>query len=80
MESCDLVYDEKLILRVLQVFCDLGSDGGIRKGQIWLLLDESMTRAKRYRPNEISISQIIGIDSNKMVSTFGIRWKRQVPI
>ena len=46
MESCDFVYDEKTIIRALQVVCDLGSDGGIRKGRIWFRLDERMRRTK----------------------------------
>ena len=75
MESCDLVYDKKNILRALQVFCDIVSYGGIRKGRIWLILDESIIRAKRSCPNNISISEIIGIDSIKMGSIFGKIWK-----
>ena len=55
MKSCDLVYDEKTILWALQVFCDLGSIGGIKKGQILLLLDESM-RGQRDFAQMISAS------------------------
>ena len=33
------------MLRELQVFWDLGSNGGTRKGRIRLLLDERMRRA-----------------------------------
>ena len=77
MESCDLVYDKKTIIRALQVFCDLGSDVGIRKGRIWLILDEIIIRAKRSCPKSISISEIIGIDSIKMGYIFGKRWKIQ---
>ena len=75
MESCDLVYDKKTIMRALQVFCDLGSDGGIKRGQIWLILDEIVIRAKISFPNNIITSEIIGIDSIKMGYIFGKIWK-----
>ena len=75
MESFNLVYDKKTILRALQFFCDLGSDGGIKRGQIWLILDEIVIRAKISCPNNIITSEIIGIDSIKMGYIFGKIWK-----
>ena len=50
MESCDLVHDKYTLLRALEVLCSLGSDVGLEKGHIWLLLDEGMSRAKRVSP------------------------------
>ena len=49
MESENLVHDEKSIAMAIDAFCQLGSDGGLGKGRIWILLE------KRQRNDEHSM-------------------------
>ena len=69
MESEILVHDEKNIVRAINAFCSLGSDGGLGEGRIWVLLDANTKRAKIGSPNYLSVSELIGIDTTKMAST-----------
>ena len=68
MESQILVHDEKSIAMAIDAFCQLGSDGGLGKGRIWILLDPNNRRAKRYSPNNLTVPELIGLDNTKMIS------------
>ena len=75
MESEILVHDEKSIAMAMDAFCKLGSDGGLGKGRIWILLDANTKRAKRDSPNNLTASELIGIDITKMASILKRKWK-----
>ena len=75
MGSEILVYDEKSIAMAMDAFCQLGSDGGLGKGRIWILLDPNTKRAKRDSPDNLTVSELIGIDTTKMISILKKKWK-----
>ena len=75
MESEILVHDEKSIVMAIDAFCQLGSDGGLGKGRKWILLDPNDRRAKRYSPSNLTVCELIGIDTTKMISILKRQWK-----
>ena len=64
----------------MDAFCKLGSDGGLGEGRIWILLDPNTKRAKRDTPNNLTISELIGIDTTKMAYTRWEEVEENVPI
>ena len=75
MESCIIVHDEKTIIAALEAFCGLGSDGGLGKGRIWILLDKETMKAKTQCANNLSLPDVLGTDNDKFVSLYGKKWK-----
>ena len=76
MESCDLVDDGDTILSMLKAFCELGSDEGLRKGRIWLLLVDATIETKQSCPEDLTIHEQLGIDRPKFEVAFGRDWRK----
>ena len=61
--------------REMDAFCKLGSDGGLGKDRIWILLDPNTKRAKRDSPDNLTVSELIGIDTTKLAYILKKKWK-----
>ena len=59
------------ILYALKAFRGLGSGEGLRKGHIWLLLDNSTKETKQSCPNNLTIHEQLGIDRPNFEVAFG---------
>ena len=59
------------ILYILKAFQEVGSGGGLRKGRIWLLLNNSTKETKQSCLHDLTIHEQLGIDRPKSEVAFG---------
>ena len=75
MESQKSKTDKDVIVAALAAFRRLGSNAGMKKGRIWILLDCASKKVQRSCSEYITLPELLGIDIAKWNQSLGKRWK-----
>ena len=73
MESQKSKTDKDVIVAALVAFCCLGSDAGMKKGRIWILLDCTNKAVKKSCSKYLTLAELLGINIAKWNQSLGKR-------
>ena len=70
-------YNKKGIHRTLEAFCKLGSDVGLGKGHVSVLLDKSKADVNGSCGECLTLPELLNIEPKQMAFAFGRCWRRK---